>query len=204
MKRFGILLMVGAGALAAVALLSQSVAQTPARVVAARPTRVGVCDVVAVFNGYRRAKDLSAEFDKKTRQIQVEGQKRDNAIKQLQERLDSLVPGSKEYDARLAELWQRSGEATVWLDVEKRKIVRQRVLLTQQMYKEVLDAIAETAKQRGFDIVIHRDGGQIASQNSVELLNKIALRKCLYASPDTDLTQAALERVNETYSKRPG
>ena len=203
MKRFGILLMVGAGVLAAAALLSQSVAQTPARA-AARPTRVGVCDVVAVFNGYRRAKDLSAEFDKKTRQIQAEGQKRDNAITQLQERLDSLVPGSKEYDARLAELWQKSGDATVWLDVEKRKIVRQRVLLTQQMYKEVLHAIAETAKQRGFDIVIHRDSGQLASQNSVELLNKIALRKCLYASPETDLTQAALKRVNEIYSKRPG
>ena len=198
MRRIGILLAAGACALAAAALLSEGQTQPPAPP-PARPTRVGVCDVVVVFNGYERAKHLAAEFDEKAKQIQDEGQRRDQAIKQMNEALDSLVPGSKEYEARLLEVWKTTGEATVWLDMEKRVITRQRLALTEQMYKEVLDAVADIAKERGVDVVIHRDTGKIASKNSVELLNKIALRKCLYASGQVDLTQSVLARANSKY-----
>ncbi len=197
MRRHGMLII--AGALALAAFLIPSSAQAPA---GAAATRVAVCDVVAVFNDYQKAKDLSGQFDERAKQIQAEGEQRQKAVRTMQETLEALVPGSKEYESQLQQYDKLSVESTVWLEVQKKQIARERFLLTEQMYQEVLEAIAQIAKEGHFDLVFHRDSTEAPSKSNVELLNKIALRKCLYANPQVDLTQAVLTRVNQNYAKQ--
>lgn len=198
MKRFGILLAAAVAASAVVVFLSQSFAQAPAASTAPL-ARLAVCDVITVFNSYEKAKALSATFDAKGSQIAAEDDQRQKSIQQLRERLESLVAGSKEYEARLKELQKLSIERAVWRKLQDEQILRERRLLTEQMYREILAGVAEEAKGRGFDVVIHRESVDIASQSTGELLNKIALRKCLYAKDELDLTQAVLKRVNQKY-----
>ena len=200
MTRSALLLIATASVLALAAFLSPSAAQAPAR--AAAPTRVAVCDVVMAFNNYERARDLTKQFEAEGERIKQLDADRAQAIQKLRERLDALAPGSKEYKARLEELEGLADEQEVWRGVQNGKILRRRRERTEEMYGEILDAIAEVAKERGFDIVIYREAVDVASQTTAQLLQKIALRKCLYARPALDLTQAVLERANQNYRAR--
>jgi Skp family chaperone for outer membrane proteins len=61
--------------------------------------------------------------------------------------------------------------------------------------------IETVAKERRYDLVIHLDSVDLASQTTTELLNKIAQRKCLYAAKSIDITNVVLKRVNRRYSQ---
>ena len=198
MRRLGTLSIVTVLVLGAGALLSRGLAQAPAKP-DSPATRVAVCDVVALFKEYQKAKDLLAQLDTRGKQIKAEDANRAKEIQQLRESLGALVAGSKEYQARLTQMKKLTVERAVWQKLSEDEILADHRMLTEQMYREIVAAIEQVATERGFNVVIHRDSIDITSQTTGELLNKIALRKCLYAEASLDLTDAVLKRVNDTY-----
>ncbi len=189
--------------LAVVAIFSRSSAQDAPVVAAAKPTRVAVCDVAAVFNKYQRAKDLNEEFAQKRKVIAAEDKKRIDVIKQLEEMIKGLEPDSKIYDQKLAQMQELALKQSVWRKMQEQTAMRWHRRLTEEMYRKILAAIETVAKKQAYDLVIHREDIPIASQTTTELLNKIAQRKCLYHNPAIDITDAVLNWVNSQYAKRP-
>jgi Skp family chaperone for outer membrane proteins len=188
-------------AVSAVAVLLAQVLAQPAGGPPAKPppSRVAVCDVIKVFNNYERGLSLSKEFDQRTEQIKAEDDRRGKEIQNLVERLEALKPGSKEYETQYQEMQKLAIQRRVWFEMQQQSIGREHVRLTEQMYRETLDAVAKVAEERGFDVVLNREGVSITSRSTTELLNKIALRKCLYAKDSSDLTQLVLDRINRQY-----
>jgi Skp family chaperone for outer membrane proteins len=188
-------------AAASAALLGRGLAQSPAP--EAVLAKVAVCDVTAVFNKYQRASDLSTQFAERARKLSAEDEQRKAAIQRLEQTLESLRPGSKEHDARLAEMDKLTTERQVWRTQQENQAVREHRRLTEEMYKEVLDAVAAVAKEKGYDLVLCRESVDLASATTAELLNKIAQRKCLYNNPALDVTSAVLDRLNSQYKGVP-
>ena len=168
-----------------------------------RATRVAVCNVVAVFNKCRRAKDLDKELEQKGKAVTAEDKKRLNAIKQLEETLKSLEPGSKIYDQKSTQLQELALKQAVWRRVQEQTMMRWRHRHTEEMYREILTTVETVAKKQGYDLVIHRENIPIASKTTTELLKKMGQRKCLYHNPAIDVTDVVLNLMNSQYANRP-
>ncbi|KPK82693.1 MAG: hypothetical protein AMJ81_09510 [Phycisphaerae bacterium SM23_33] len=197
--------LIAAGALALLAvvvLLGQTQGQTPGPAQAPRYTRVAVCDVGAVFNGYARGEDLNAQLDRNRALAQQEDQKRADAIKRIEDTLKQLKQGSKEYNARVEQRDRLAFERKAWREFEQMKFLDEHRRMMEAMYTEILDAVAATAKEKGYDLVVYREAVEIDSKTTTELYQKIAQRKCLYYNPAIDLTQAVLDRLNRQYKAR--
>ncbi len=203
MKSSRMLLIAAVLLVGVVTFFNRSSAQNAPVTAAAKPTRVAVCDIATVFNSYQKAKDLNAEFTRKREAIAAEDKKRINVIKQLEEMLKGLEPGSKIYEQKSAELQELALKQSVWRKIQEQTAMRWHRRLTEEMYREVLAAVEAVAKQRGCDLVIYREDVPIASKTTTELLNKIAQRKCLYHNPAIDLTDAVLQWANHKYANRP-
>lgn len=200
MRRSGIFLLAAASVTCVAVFLTVVSAQAPA---AAGPRgTVAVCDVVTVFNNYQQAKDLSAEFQERAKKLAAQDELKLQAVQEVGKVLNALKPGSKSYEEQLQKWEKLSLERTMWRGVRDQVNLREHRRLTEEMYTEILAMIETVAKERRFDLVIHRENVELASQTTTELLNKIAQRKCLYAAKSIDITDVVLKRVNHRYRLR--
>jgi len=200
MRRSGIFLLAAASVTCVAVFLTVVSAQAPA---AAGPRgTVAVCDVVTVFNDYQQAKDLSAEFQERAKKLAAQDELKLQAVQEVGKVLNALKPGSKSYEEQLQKWEKLSLERTMWRGVRDQVNLREHRRLTEEMYTEILAMIETVAKERRFDLVIHRENVELASQTTTELLNKIAQRKCLYAAKSIDITDVVLKRVNHRYRLR--
>ncbi|MBL7132996.1 MAG: OmpH family outer membrane protein [Phycisphaerae bacterium] len=194
-------LLVAVGALAAWAILLGNLGAQTRRETRAVPTRVAVCDIAEVFNNYKRAKDLTARLDARRRRIKGENEKRSKAIESLQMELEGLKEGSKKYEQTFNEIQRLTIGRQAWLQVEDSLAVRDHLRLTKEMYDEILAMVVATAKGKGLDLVLYREGKTPPTQNITELLRAIRARKVLYSADTIDITEETLRRINETYTK---
>ena len=178
---------------------TNSSAQTPA---AATRARVGVCDVVEVFNNYQRAKDLTAKLNERRQAIKAESQKRSKAIDALRLELENYKKGSKKYEDTLNEIQRLSIEADAYLKYQDALALREHRKLTKDMYNEIKAMIARVARQRGVVLVLQREPDEITTENTAELLRQIYSRKVLYADDSLDLTETVLLALNQAYKAR--
>lgn len=184
------------------AALTTSVATAPPGRPAAPAGRIAVCDVVEVFNNYQRAKDLTAKLNERRNAIKAESDKRSKAIEALQMELEGLKKGSEKYEQTFNEVQRLSIEHKAYLQYQDALALRDHQNLTKEMYEEITAMIARFAKERGFDVVVQREGAKLDAPNTTELLRQIYDRKLLYASEGVDLTEAVLLALNQAYRAR--
>jgi Skp family chaperone for outer membrane proteins len=161
--------------------------------------RIAVCDIVHVFNNYQRATDLGNQFEKRRQKLQNDNRTRAEQLDAIQMDLEGLEPGSKQYESRLADYQKQTIERRVWLEMQEKLIMREHHRLSREMYDEVMGTIDEIARDRGFDLVLFQEQGDIESGSTPELMAQAASRKVLYASPKLDITKTILTRLNQAY-----
>ena len=203
MRRSSIFLLATALAACVAMFLTRVAAQAPAAAAGPKGT-VAVCDVVTVFNNYQRAKDLSAEFQERAKQLAAQDKQKLQVIQEVEKVLEALNPGSKSYEEQLQKWEKLSFELAAWSRLRKQVNIRQHRRLTEEMFKEILDMIEKVAKERRYELVIQKDSVELTSQTTTELLAKIAQRKCLYAAQSIDITDVVLKRVNRLYRRAKG
>jgi len=175
-------------------------AQTPAAV----PMRIAVVDVSKVFNEYQQTKDLNSQFDQRRKEIEAEAEKRREAINQKKLELDAFPPDSPDYLARHKELLRLQIELDVYLRVVEADLRRERKVWMEQTYKQITEAVARLAKQRGYALVLTYEELDTDVADEGALRQQIMLRKVIYADPRVDLTQPVLEELNRQYKRKGG
>lgn len=178
-------------------VLGPSWAQTPRT--APRATRVAVCDVGGVFDGYAKRDALNAQLDQKRKAAKATDDARTARIETLSKQLKQLKEGTREHEQRLDEFRKLSIEQAVWRKFEEGAFMAQHRRMMEQLYREVLDEVSRTAKARGYDLVLYKEKVEIASKTTPELYQKIAQRKVLFAANEIDVTQAVLDGLNRRY-----
>ena len=194
-----VMILVSAAAAVGLALLLNPLWAQPAAPAKPAGAQVAVCDVVVVFNEYQRAKDLTVRLNDRRDALKAENDKRGKAIDVLRTELEGLLEGSKDYEQRLNEVQRLTIERAAWLQFQEALIMRDHQRLTREMYEQILRMIQDVARREGFTLVLQRDKESMKSQNTQELIQKIAARKVLYSDDSIDLTDSVLAALNDQY-----
>lgn len=165
--------------------------------------RAATIDVVKVFNEYERQRDLSIEIKAVQDRLELENTQRRSKIDQMQAALDAMDPTDPVYANKSKEVLQAQVDYKNWFDLKEAMITREVGIWTARVYREILKATEEIARQNGYDIVLYRDEFQTPSFDPKEVREQIRQRKVLYASPASDVGQQVLDKLNAEYRAQP-
>ena len=183
-------------------LLSQTVAQPAAAPApAAAPTLVAVCDVAAVFANSEKAQDLKRRENANTKGLaETEKQKAAEIRDKQNSLLEDVAPDTTDYNTRLGEIQQMIVAMKAWGEMADWQSKQWKYKQTLKLYRKIMDLIAEVAKERGIDIVLHRRKRAAGGGDLRQLLSQINSRKVIYAgSGCVDLTAEVLKRLDASY-----
>jgi len=160
---------------------------------------IAFCDLVLVFNNYQRAKDMTTELNERRKAIEAERTKRSKAVEALQMELQNYKKGSQQYEKTLNEVQRQSIELEAYLRFQEQLALREHRSLTEEMYKEIVTAVAQAAKRQGVSVVLQREQEQLNTDDTKAMLQQIYNRKVLYFNESLDITDAILTSLNQAY-----
>lgn len=163
---------------------------------------VRVCDLNEVYANYDRAADLNAELTRRQDEVRTEARRRAEAESKLAKELDQWKRGSEAFEKRYAKLEQMRAENNAWQQLAKQRLQRWHLQRTKEMYREIIDAVGEVARQRGLSLVLHVDRAPLQGSELGQVLDQMSRRTVLYGADEIDLTDTVLEQVNVTYQNR--
>ena len=182
------------------AFLTNSVAQQAAPA----GCKIAFCDLVEVFNNYQRAKDLTTQLNERRTAIKAESEKRKKAVDALSMELENYKKGSQQYEQTFNEVTRQSIDLDAYLRYQEQLALRDHRSLTEEMYKEILGAIAKVAAQQGVSVVMQREQDLLNTEDTKAMLQQIYNRKVLYFNETLDITSVVLTSLNQAYtSKKP-
>ncbi len=182
------------------AFLTNSVAQPVAPV----RSQIAFCDLVSVFNNYQRAKDLTTQLNERRTTIKAESDKRTKAVDTLRMELENYKKGSQQYEQTLNEVTRQSIELDAYLRYQEQLALHDHRSLTEEMYKEIIAAVAKVAAQQGVAVVMQREQELLNTEDTKAMLQQIYNRKVLYFNDALDITDAVLTSLNQGYkAKKP-
>lgn len=167
---------------------------------AARPTSIAVVDLSAVLNKLEEKTSVEADLQVQTQQLKQEQTVKEQEINQLRADLDVLSPDSEAYQSKQEALEEKTVELQAWTAYQTQKLNRQAAEQIERLYRKMLEAVEQTAKARGCDLVLFKEQAvnfRGAKREQLPLL--IQNRKVLYSAPDLDLTQEVLTLMNNQY-----
>jgi Skp family chaperone for outer membrane proteins len=204
MKKPYWILLTALGTLIAAVALTPTLAQEKLAPAAAAPAKTAVCDLFIILKNYDRGNDLKKELKDRMDKITAEGDKRGKEITKIQDTLEELKPGSKEYDAQLNKMTQLTIDRQAFLNYQDELAKRETFRYTKDVYQDVLDAVEKVAKERGYQLVLFKESPNLTSRNYDELLEQMARRKVLYSDASLDITDDVLKRLNRDYAVKKG
>jgi Skp family chaperone for outer membrane proteins len=204
MKKLHWILLIALGTLIATVALNPTLAQEKSAPAAAAPARTAVCDLFIILKNYDRGNDLKKELKTRIDKITAEGDKRGKEITKIQDTLEELKPGSKEYDAQLNKMTQLTIDRQAFLNYQDELAKRETFRYTKEVYQDVLDAVDKVAKERGYQLVLFKESANLTSRTYDELLEQIARRKVLYSDSSLEITDDVLKRLNRDYAVKKG
>jgi Skp family chaperone for outer membrane proteins len=164
--------------------------------------KVGTANTGQIFSQIRETKDLQQKITELGKSLgQQEQQKRAN-LTALQEARNQFKPESDQYHDKNQELMRAAIEFQTWGQVNKADIDREKKQEMKFIFDKIEAAVGEVAKQRGLDIVVADQRGdiqnidQITEDNLRILLNQ---RIVLYSSGKNDLTNDVIAYMDKNY-----
>ena len=202
-KRSTILLAIVSGACAMLVMDRLNAQPEPAAPKAA-PTRVAVCDVMAILGKYDRVLDVRKAFEARLKEIEVQEKAMTKEIESDRKFLrDEFKHGTPEYEKQLAKIRDKTIRLRVWQEVQAQGNKREQYMTTLALQKEVFAAVGDEARLRGVDIVLHNPlTPEPAGTRTAR--DPLRIHALLYAAKGTDLTDVVLKKLNDKYKKNAG
>ncbi len=163
------------------------------------PTRVAVVDMVKVFNDYERTKEINKRLARRQEELKAKRKELIDKIEAVKAELDNFQPDSKDYYERQKKLFKMSVELKSYTQVATEDIKREFRLMTEDIYKQIVNAVKDVAESSGYDLVLYLDAVKIQGDSFPALLEKIRQRKVIYSSKHIDITQHVLNYINQKY-----
>ena len=176
---------------------------------AARPLRIGLCNINRVFDELEERLDCDAGM----RQLQEKRQAalRDlvDKVKNLEEKLKILRPDSDEAKAGMEKLRDTKSEIRAKGRALDEHIFRKLHDFTLSTYKKINAEVRAYAAEAGYDVVIRVRDPQLDSIDPkrspqaryMELGRRIETHTVLFHRPSLEFTHAIIKRMNQAYAK---
>lgn len=205
MKRIILLAAAGAAALAAAYFGPQLFAQGPGAP-AASGQRIAVVNIGSVFSGYKKAELFKKELDDTLKPYRTQAEQLKLQIMQWEK---AIREGK--YTKDLTEERYKAGiiankRKLEDLDMEARRLVGKRAEeQSVQLWKEVNEVIARTARGHGYNIILGYGDPPNLESNSVQIINRrMASMEAgsmtpLYFDTSADITRQVVDTLNSGY-----
>ena len=129
---------------------------------------------------------LEAELENLSKQIDVS-----------KSSLKMLKPGSSDYLSGMKEMLEKQASLQAKQEYFKRQMDMREQAVIEQLFKDVIQATAIVAKEKGFDLVFEKSEPDLPASNSNELMLTISSYKVLYnAAGCEDITDAVMAKVD--------
>ena len=169
--------------------------------VQAQKSTVAVVDVQRAFNAVKEKSQIDAELTTMADKVKQEDASRTKTIKELQQDLSILSPGTAAHTQKQNDLEKAALSRQVWLNYQQLKLNRERALRVENMYKKMLATIGRVATAEGYTVVLFKE--QPVRFNNVtkpEQMNAvIQVRKVLWSAPNLDLTEQVVLKMDAEY-----
>ncbi len=158
--------------------------------------KIGVVSVRKIFQDCRRnvkyKQEMMAERDK----LEAELESLSKQIDASKSSLKMLKPGSADYLSGMKEVLEKQGSLQAKQEFFKRQMDMREQVVIEQLFKDVVKATGEVAKNKGFDMVLERSEPDLPAANSNELTLTISTHKVLYSAGCEDITDAVMAKVD--------
>jgi len=165
--------------------------------------RVAYIDVGKIFGEYQRYKDIQEELKSLEQKLQTENEQRRQQADALQATVEAMDRADPNFVKKMADALQAKIDHKSWFEVKQAHTAREIALATDRIYRDILKATEEAAKQAGYDLVVYQDEYQPASMDPQELQNQMRTRRVIYANPTVNITQTVLDKLNVDYRAKP-
>ncbi len=173
------------------------------RLLKGTPTAAAVVEVQRVIDNLKEKEVIEAQLTKHNETVMKEKTDRERAIKQMQDELGMLAPGTENHRKKLETAEKAVIELNAWLQYENNKLVRERGLQIELLYQKMLKAIADVAKTNGYQVVLFAEGpAEFRAQDPQQLSTLIQIRKVLYYDPSLDITELVTQKMNNDFQNR--
>jgi Skp family chaperone for outer membrane proteins len=159
--------------------------------------KIGVISVRKVFQDCKRntkyRQEMSAERDK----LEQELDSLSKDIDASKSKLKMLKPGNADYLAGMKSIFEKQGNLQAKQEFFKRQMDMREQNVIEQLFKDVVKATTEVAKEKGIDLVFEKSEPDLPAANSNELTLTISTHKVLYNSGACeDITDAVMAKVD--------
>ena len=158
--------------------------------------KIGVVSVRKIFQDCKRntkyRQEMSAERDK----LEAELESLSKDIDASKSRLKMLKSSSADYLSGMKDVLDKQGSLQAKQEYFKRQMDMREQAVIEQLFKDVINATAVVAKEKGFDMVFEKSEPDLPASSSNELTLTISTYKVLYNAGCEDITDAVMAKVD--------
>lgn len=158
--------------------------------------KIGVVSVRKIFQDCKRntkyRQEMTAERDK----LEAELDSLSKDIDASKSKLKMLKQGSADYLSGMKDVFDKQASLQAKQEYFKRQMDLREQTVVEQLFKDVIKATGEVAKDKGFDIVLEKSEPDLPAANTNELTLTISTHKVLYSSGCEDITDAVMAKVD--------
>jgi Skp family chaperone for outer membrane proteins len=170
----------------------------------ANPTGTGklaTFDLEKTFNSLDQKKAADADLLKVAEAMNLHGEAEHKKIKQMETELEDHLPGTPKYKELSEKYSMAAYDYRALLEFDKAKIDKERAKTLKRIYLDIRTAVAQLAKERGYDIVFVDDSiNEIPTAGEEETNRQISARRMVYTSPSVDITQELIAHMNKAFA----
>jgi Skp family chaperone for outer membrane proteins len=158
--------------------------------------RIGVASMQQVFRDSRRVAGYMQRVQSERVQTEARLEKLDKEIQAEQAGLKTLVRGSSDYMSQLREILQKQAELQTEQEFYKQNMSAEKQRMTEQLYRDILEATQQVAKERRLDLVFERSEPEFPMSGPGELELAMGTHKVLYSGSCVDITAEVTSRID--------
>lgn len=167
-----------------------------------RPTVVVSVNRKLVLDGLNERAKAESQLRAKMENLNAEEERLKEELNSLGTQIQAMERGP-DRDQQIVEFDRKDLYFKGFRLYKNSKIDIEKALLYQSLYESISKAIAVMAQSEGYDLVIVDDSVAPFVENpnarvsrEVQILQQIASRRIMYASPSIDITQSLILRMN--------
>jgi Skp family chaperone for outer membrane proteins len=159
-------------------------------------SRIGMVSVVKVLRDCQRQADHDREATAEQDRISGELSKLNQDVETDQARLKTFKSGTSEYLDLYKAMVEKQGRLQALQEYYRQASTLREKQWTEQLFKQVLDATAKVAEQKGLAIVLERSEPEFPIPNERFVL-ALATHKVLYAKGCVDISADVMAVVDK-------
>ncbi len=159
-------------------------------------SKIAVVSVRKIFQECRRNAKFRQEMTAERDKLEAELQSLSSQIDAGKSGLKLAKPGSSDYMNGMKDLLEKQAKLQAHQEYYKRQMDVREQTVIEQLFKDVVKATGEVAKEKGIELVLEKSEPELPAANSNELTLTISTHKVLYSAGCEDITEAVMAKVD--------